>query len=257
MDVLIRTVVQNAPLLVNALLVTVIGSIISIVLAMILAVPTAFARLSKNPLLRSVSTFYVETIRGTPLLLQLLVWFYAARLLLLYLFNFNPDTALYNLLTLLNSNSLFPSIGGIGISNVFFAIIGLSFNYGAYLSEVIRAGVEAVDRGQIEAAQALGLSQLQIARYVTLPQALRIMIPPLTNNFITLVQDTSFWLVLGVFELSNQIYTLVLAISISNPIPRWGLFAMELVIYFVICYSMAFASNRIEARLSKGIAGAS
>ncbi len=253
MDILFRTIVQNAPLLINATLVTIIGSLVSIVLAMILAVPTAFARLSKNTLFRSVSTFYVETIRGTPLLLQLLVWFYGARLLLIFLFNLNVDTVVYNLLTALNSNNLFP---GQGVSNIFFAIIGLSFNYGAYLSEVIRAGIEAVDRGQVEAAQALGLSQFQIARFVTLPQALRIMIPPLTNNFITLIQDSSFWLVLGVFELSNQIYTLVLAISISNPVSRWGLFAMELVIYFVICYSLAFASQRIEARLAKGVTGA-
>ncbi|HZC06561.1 MAG TPA: ABC transporter permease subunit, partial [Ktedonobacterales bacterium] len=143
MDILIRTIVQNAPLLVNAALITLLGSALSIVLAMILAVPTAFARISRNLLLRSISTFYVETIRGTPLLLQLIAWFYGARLLLLYLFNFNADTVAYNVLTALNSNNLMPSQG---VSNIFFAVIGLSFNYGAYLSEVIRAGIEAVDR---------------------------------------------------------------------------------------------------------------
>ncbi len=252
MDVLIRTIVENSPLLVNATLITLIGSLISIVLAMILAVPTAFGRISKNVLLRSVSTFYVETIRGTPLLLQLLAWFYGARLVLLYLFNFNAETALYNLLTSLNSNNLYPT--NLGVSNIFFAMIGLSFNYGAYLSEVIRAGIEAVDRGQIEAAQALGLSQFQIARYITLPQALRIMAPPLTNNFITLIQDSSFWQVLGVYELSLTVFTLTQASS--NGTVRWGLYSMELVIYFVICYSLAFASGRIEARLARGVAGA-
>jgi His/Glu/Gln/Arg/opine family amino acid ABC transporter permease subunit len=251
MDILIRTITQNAPLLVNATLITLFGSIFSIVLAMILAVPTAFMRLSKNTLFRSVGTFYVETIRGTPLLLQLFVWFYGARLLLLYLFNFNADTSLYHLLTALNSNSLYPSQG---ISNIFFAVIGLSFNYGAYLSEVIRAGIEAVDHGQIEAAQALGLSEFQIARYVTLPQALRIMTPPLTNNFITAIQDSSFWQVLGVAELSYQ--TSSLSLAISNNAIRWGLYSMELAIYFVICYSLAFASSRIEARLARGVAGA-
>ena len=252
MDILIRTIVQNAPLLVNATLITLFGSLVSIVLAMILAVPTAFARLSKNALLRSVSTFYVETIRGTPLLLQLFAWFFGARLLLLYLFNFNADTAVYHLLTAVNSNSLFPSQG---VSNLFFAVVGLSFNYGAYLSEVIRAGIEAVDHGQVEAAQALGLSQFQIARYVTLPQALRIMTPPLTNNFVTLIQDSAFFNVLGVYELSLQ--TLTLSQAISNSLVRWGLYGMELAIYFVICYSLALASQRIETRLSRGVAGAS
>jgi His/Glu/Gln/Arg/opine family amino acid ABC transporter permease subunit len=251
MDIFLRTIVANAPLLVNATLVTLIGSLVSIVLAMILAVPTAFARIARNPLLRRVSTFYVETIRGTPLLLQLLAWFYGARLLLLYLFNFNADTAVYHLLTALNSNSLLPSQG---VSNIFFAVIGLSFNYGAYLSEVIRAGIEAVDRGQTEAAQVLGLSRLQIARYITLPQALRIMAPPLTNNFITLIQDSSFWQVLGVYELSLTVFTLSQAIS--NPVVRWGLYSMELAIYFAICYSLAFVSQRIETRLARGVAGA-
>lgn len=254
MDILIRTIVESSPLLVNAALVTLVGSLVSIVLAMMLAVPTAFARIAKNPLIRSVSTFYVETIRGTPLLLQLLVWFYGARLLLLFLFNFNADTALYNLLTALNSNNLVAS--GSSVSNIFFAVIGLSFNYGAYLSEVIRAGIEAVDHGQIEAAQALGLSQLQIARFVTLPQALRIMAPPLTNNFITLIQDSSFWQVLGVFELSLTVFTATQAISNPFSVARWGLYGMELAIYFVICYSLAFASRQIETRLSKGVSGA-
>lgn len=251
MNILIRTIIQNAPLLVNAALITLLGSALSIVLAMILAVPTAFARISRNLLLRSISTFYVETIRGTPLLLQLIAWFYGARLLLLYLFNFNADTVAYNVLTALNSNNLMPSQG---VSNIFFAVIGLSFNYGAYLSEVIRAGIEAVDRGQVEAAQALGLSQFQIARYVTLPQAIRIMAPPLTNNFITLIQDSAFWQVLGVSELSLQTFTLSQAIS--NSTIRWGLYGMELAIYFVICYSLAFASQRIETRLARGVAGA-
>jgi His/Glu/Gln/Arg/opine family amino acid ABC transporter permease subunit len=251
MDQLLQTLSLNAPLLVSATLFTILGSAASIVLAMVLAVPTAFARLSKNSLLRSVSSFYVETIRGTPLLLQLYVWFYGAHLLLLYLFNFNPNVALYNLLTTLNSNSLMPSFD---VSGLFFAIIGLSFNYGAYLSEVVRAGIEAVDRGQVEAAQALGLSQLQIARYVTLPQALRIMIPPLTNNFITLVQDSSFWQVLGVYEISLTILTLTQAIG--SEFVRWGLFTFELALYFVICYSLATISRRFEKRLAVSTAGA-
>ncbi|MDE3228450.1 MAG: amino acid ABC transporter permease [Chloroflexota bacterium] len=251
MDIFIRTIVENAPLLVNATLLTLFGSIISIVLAMILAVPTAFMRLSKNMLFRSVSTFYVETIRGTPLLLQLYIWFFGASFLLLYLFNFNVDRLLYNLLTAIDSNSLYPSQG---VSNIFFAVVGLSFNYGAYLSEVIRAGIEAVDRGQVEAAQALGLSQFQVARYVTLPQALRIMTPPLTNNFITLIQDSAFWQVLGLFELSHE--SLSLSLAISNNAVRWGIYSLELAIYFVICYSLAFASSRAEARLARGVAGA-
>ena len=251
MNILVRTVFENAPLLQAAALTTLFGSLISIVLAMILAVPTAFGRLSKNPLVRSVATFYVETIRGTPLLLQLYVWFFGARLLLLYLFGFDADSTVYNILTAINSNNLFPREG---VSNLFFAIIGLSFNYGAYLSEVIRAGIEAVDQGQVEAAQVLGLSRFQIAQYVTLPQALRIMAPPLTNNFVTLIQDSAFFNVLGVYDLSLRVFTLTQASA--NPTARWGLYGMELAIYFVLCYGLSFASQRIEGRLARGVAGA-
>jgi His/Glu/Gln/Arg/opine family amino acid ABC transporter permease subunit len=253
MNVLINTIAQALPLLLNATALTLVGSLLSIALAMVIAVPTAFARLSKNPIISGVSTFYVETIRGTPLLLQLLAWFYGARLVLIFLFQFNPDIALYNVLTALNSNSLYPSAG---ISNVFFAVVGLSFNYGAYLSEVIRAGIEAVDHGQIEAAQALGLSQVQVARYVTLPQALRIMAPPLTNNFITLIQDSSFWQVLGVAELSYVSFSQTQAITNPLSIGRWGIYGTELALYFALCYSLAFISQRIEKRLARGVAGA-
>ncbi len=78
------------------------------------------------------------------------------------------------------------------MTGLFFGVIGLGVNYGAYLAEVVRAGILAVDHGQTEAAQTLGLGRLQTARMIVLPQALRLMTPPLTNNFITLVQDTSF-----------------------------------------------------------------
>jgi His/Glu/Gln/Arg/opine family amino acid ABC transporter permease subunit len=250
---LLNTLIVSAPELLNAVLVTLVGSLICIIVAMIIAIPTAFARISRNALVRSVSTFYVETIRGTPLLLQLFAWFYGARFLLVFLFNFNPDTALYGLLTALNSNSLYPTIE---FSSIFFAIVGLSFNYGAYLSEVIRAGIEAVDQGQIEAAQVLGLSRFQIARYVTLPQALRIIAPPLTNNFITLIQDTAFWQVLGVLELSYATFSL--SQTFSNPFSpgRWALYGVEMALYFIMCYSLALISRRFEKRLARGVAGA-
>jgi L-cystine transport system permease protein len=80
------------------------------------------------------------------------------------------------------------------------------------------------------------------------------MAPPLTNNFITLIQDSSFWNVLGVYELA--LTTLTLSQAISNSVIRWGLYSMELAIYFVICYSLSFASQRIETRLARGVAGA-
>lgn len=243
---------QSPSLLGDAIIMTIVGSAIAAVLAMAIAIPVAFARLSKVTLIRSIATFYVETIRGTPLLLQLLVWFFGVQILLGYLFHFYIETAALNVLTALGSNSLIydkPSVAG-----PVFGIFGLAFNYGAYLAEIIRGGIESVDHGQIEAAQMLGLSKFQIARFVVLPQALRIMIPPLTNNFITLVQDTAFLQVLGVVELSLRIQQLTTAIS--NVTIRWEWYAIELALYFFICYSLALVSRRLESRMSHTLAGA-
>jgi polar amino acid transport system permease protein len=240
-----QPVIQVLPELVSATVVTVACSLIAIVLAMLIAIPAGFGRLSRNPIVRGVSSFYVETVRGTPLLLQLLVWYYGVRILMLALFNFNPDTVAYNLLTALNSKNLFPQQG---VSAVFFAVIGLSVNYGAYLAEVVRAGILAVDAGQSEAALTLGLSRFQAARLVVLPQALRLMVPPLTNNFITLVQDTSFFQVLGgISELSLVVQGQTE--GTSNLTVRWEFYAVELAIYFVICFGLSLISRRWQTNL--------
>lgn len=243
---------QAPALLGGPILLTIIGAVLAGILAMIFAIPTAFARLSSVTLIRSIATFYVETVRGTPLLLQLIVWYYGARILLLYLFNLNVDTVAYNVLTAFNSNSLFPR--GTGVSNLVFAIFGLAFNYGAYMAEIIRGGIESVDHGQIEAAHTLGLSRFQSARHIILPQSLRIVAPPLTNNYITLVQDTAFFQILGVVELSLR--TQQLTLSTSNSVLRWEWYAIELAVYFAICYSLSLVSRHFEARTAHTLAGA-
>jgi His/Glu/Gln/Arg/opine family amino acid ABC transporter permease subunit len=240
---LLNPVIQVLPDIGQAMLFTIISALVAMVLAMVLAIPAAFGRLSHSAIIRSIATFYVETIRGTPFLLQLLIWVFGVQTLLVTLFNFNVDIAFYNLLTALNSNSLAPRQS---ISVIFFAVLGLAFNYGAYLAEVIRAGILAVDQGQTEAAQSLGMSRRQVARFVVLPQALRLMIPPLTNNFITLVQDTAFFQIVGIYDLSLTIQSH--AQPTSNTLVRWEFYITELLIYFAICYSLATVSRRLEAR---------
>ncbi len=239
MNGLLAPLTSALPDIVQSTIFTVVCSMIAIIAAMVFAVPAGFGRLSHSPIIRSVSTFYVETVRGTPLLLQLVIWVFGIETLLVTLFNFNVEVALYNLLTALNSNNLMPKRV---VTPIFFAVLGLSFNYGAYLAEVIRAGILAVDHGQTEAAQTLGLSRFQVARLVVLPQALRLMIPPLTNNFITLVQDTSFFQVVGVFDLSLTIQGQVEATS--SPWIRWEFYVTELLIYFAICYSISLVGRR-------------
>lgn len=252
MDIAFKTLQVILPSLITGVETTIVSAIAGIILAMALAIPAGLGRLSKSVIIRSISTFYVETVRGTPLLFQLLVWVLGVKTVLLIVFNFNADTLVFNLLTAMNSNALFPI--ATGVSSYIFAVIALSVNYGAYLAEVVRAGVLAVDHGQTEAALSLGLNRFQVTRYVVLPQALRIMIPPLTNNFITLVQDTSFFYVVGVWEITLVIQTTVQATS--SPLIRWTLYAVELAIYFVICYTLATISRRAERRLARSTAGA-
>ena len=252
MDALWNTLVIIFPTLVSGTILTIVIFVLSGILAMVIAIPAGLGRLSRFSIIRAVSAFYVETIRGTPLLFQLLVWFFGVQTVMVKLFGFNADQLIYNLLTALNSNSLFPSRG---VSGLFFGVIGLGVNYGAYLAEVIRAGVLAVEHGQTEAALSLGLTRGQTTRFVILPQALRIMIPPLTNNFITLVQDTAFLgPAVAVYQLELVIQTPVQATS--SPIIRWGLYGVELAIYFVICYSLALLSRRAERRAQRTVAGA-
>ena len=248
MDQLWPALSLQIPKIINGTLVTLIGALVCMVLAMVFAIPAGLGRLSRVPAIRGASTLYVEVIRGTPLLLQLLIWFFGVKIVLLTLFNLNIDTQVYHLLTTLNSNNLYPVNG---VSGIVFAVIGLSFNYGAYLAEVIRAGVQAVDSGQTEASLSLGFSRLQTMRYIVLPQALRIMIPPITNNFITLVQDTAFWQILAVAELS--LATQSVAQLTNNNLLRWEFYIVELAIYFAICYSLALVSKNLEARNASGV----
>ena len=253
MDALWNTLVVIFPKLVNGLVVTIVIFIFSAIISIAIAVPVGLGRVSRLRVIRSLCTFYIETIRGTPLFLQLSVWFFGIQIVMVSLFGFNADQTLYKLLTALNSNSLFPTIG---VSGLFFGIIGLSVNYSAYMAEVIRAGVQSVDPGQTEASLSLGLSRFQATRFIVLPQAFRIMIPPLTNNLITLVQDTAIvsTVVVGIYDFQLVIQTAVQ--STGSALIRWGLYAVALAVYFAICYPLALISRRAERRMQRTMAGA-
>lgn len=153
---------------------TVIMSILAMALGIVLGVIVAIMRLSPNPVLVSIASGYTWLFRGTPLLLQLLLWF--------------------------NIALVFPTIGipglwsgrAVDIMTPFVsALLGLGINQGAYTSEVIRAGIIAVDAGQHDAAQAIGMSNLQALRRIVLPQAMKVVLPPLGNEFISMIKATS------------------------------------------------------------------
>ena len=227
---------------------TIVLSIISIILATLFGLIGALARRSRFAPIRWLAFIYVEVIRGSPILVQLLLWGYGISIALSTI-GFDPYNVAYQVATALQSNSLLPDPQP--FDAVFYGIIGLSINYGAYLTEVFRAGIESVDTGQGEAALSLGLNSQQTMRHIILPQAIRITIPPFTNYFITLVQDTALLSVLGgVIEL-QQTTTSLASTQSSNPQRQLFIYIFGALIFLLICYPLALLSGFLERRLAR------
>ncbi|MDX2226829.1 MAG: ABC transporter substrate-binding protein/permease, partial [Verrucomicrobiae bacterium] len=161
------------PLLAQASLMTLFISLLAMVLAIAAGFALALVRVYGPPPLAWGATLYIELVRGTPLLIQLLLIFYGL-----------------------------PHVG-IELSPLIAGILGLGLNYAAYEAENYRAGINAIPRGQTEAALALGMTQLQTIRHVIVPQAFRIVLPPVTNDFISLLKDSSLVSVITVIELTK------------------------------------------------------
>jgi polar amino acid transport system permease protein len=164
----------TAQVILEGIVNTMVMAVLAMTLGIVLGVVVAIMRLSPNPVLRSVAAGYTWLFRGTPLILQLLLWF--------------------------NLALVFPTIGIPGLWSAravdlmtpfLSALLGLGINQGAYTSEVMRAGMLSVDAGQYEAAQAIGMGRLRALRRIILPQAMRVVIPPLGNEFIGMVKATS------------------------------------------------------------------
>ncbi len=174
----------------NTVWLAVLSQVIGIGLGTLLAV----MRLSRNPVLSSVSWFYIWFFRGTPLVLQVLFWFNG----LLYVL---PSSLT---VTLLPGVTLYEGATA-DLLNLFVAgVLALALNEAAYMAEIVRGGILAVDEGQTEAAQALGMSRMLTMRRIVLPQAMRVVIPPSGNEFITMLKNTSLLVVAGQVELLGR-----------------------------------------------------
>ena len=212
---------QTLPLLAAAAGMTVLLSCLSFPLAIAIGLAVAIGRLHGPAWLKPLLAGYVEVFRGTPLMLQLYAIFF-----------------------------LLPKIG-LALPAVGAAIIGLALNYSAYESEIYRAGLKAVPLGQLEAALALGLSKWRALRHVLVPQAVRIVMPPVTSDFIALFKDTSVCSAITVIELTKR-YS-VLALSTGRIVE---LAVVTAVLYLCMSWPLALLSRWFEARLERpGAAG--
>jgi polar amino acid transport system permease protein len=212
--------------LVNTILLTVFAMSLGIVLG----VTAAIMRLSSNPVLRLTAQGYVWFFRGTPVLLQLLVWFNLALVF--------PKLAIPGLFEWQTVDVMTPFLA---------ALLGLGINQGAYTSEVVRAGLLSVDSGQYEAAKAIGMPRLQALRKVILPQALRVIVPPIGNELIGMVKLTSLASVVQYAEMmhsaENIFYANARVIELLFVAGFW---------YVIVVTVLSAFQARLERRLARG-----
>lgn len=235
------TLILYAPFLFQAAITTFLISVFSVLLAVVLGAIATWARLHPAPPLRWLSTVYIEFVRGAPTLVQLLVWGFGIGGLLSQ-WGFDPRQIAFDIMTLLQSNRLVSPL----FNYIFYGILGLGFNYGAYLSEVFRSGLEGVPKGQTEASLSLGLSPRQTLWRIILPQAILIILPPFTNNFITLMQDCALLVVIGVPELQNM--TSTFANPMTDPQRKLFVYVLGAMFYFGLCFPLARLSRFLERR---------
>jgi polar amino acid transport system permease protein len=206
-----------APFILGGVPITLFISAVSISIAIVLAGLGALGRLSRNPFLNGAASFYVSFFRGTPLLLQILFLFLAL-----------PQA-------------------GIVLDPLPTAIIALSFNYGAYMTEIFRAGIQAVPRGQTEAAQSLGMTGRTTFRRIILPQAFRIVTPAIGNDFIAMLKDSSLAYVVGVQELLWR------AQAAGRPtFQSMQTLLVAALVYWAMTILFSVLQSRLERRMSSG-----
>jgi polar amino acid transport system substrate-binding protein len=209
-------------LLVEAAGMTVLLAVLAMPLAILLGLIVALVRMFGPAPLRWLAIAYVEVLRGTPLLLQLYVVFY-----------------------------LLPEVG-LAIPAFFAAIAGLAINYSAYEAEIYRAGLQAVPRGQMEAALSLGMSQWLALRRVVIPQAVRIVVPPVTNDFIAMFKDTSVCSVITVMELTKQY-----SVQRNDTGATLELAALTGLLYLLMSIPLARLASYLEKRMARRPRGSS
>jgi len=205
-------VTRNLDFILAGIVLTIAISVASIAFGLVIGIVVAAARLSRIRIINLISTAYVELIRNTPLLVQLFILYFGL-----------PEL-------------------GIRPTAIQAAIIALSVNNGAYLSEIIRGGLQSVPRGQVEAAAAIGLSQRTAYIEVLLPLGLRSVVPAITNQFILTILGTSVVSVIGVPELTNQI------LFIDSRVFR----TVELLIFLTLAYAvMTFTVSAVASRVNR------
>ncbi len=204
------------PFILGGVPITIVVSIFAIFFATIFAVIGALGRLSKRSPIYAIATLYVSMVRGTPLIVQVF-----------FVFSALPEF-------------------GIVLPAFVAGVFALSFNYGAYMTEIFRAGIQAIPRGQREAAQALGLTARDVLRRVVLPQAIRIVIPAIGNEFIAMIKDSALVSFVGLQELFWRARTVGTA-----HFQTFSTLMLAALVYWVLTIVFSLVQERLEKRMAE------
>jgi polar amino acid transport system permease protein len=221
-DVLGSYTVSEPGIMLQGLWITLKVSFIAIIFGILLGVLTGLMRISRNPCFRWMSITYIELIRGSPLLVQIFLWYFVMGTLI---------------------NSLLSKYGIGNIPPLWYGVIALAIFTGAYTAEIVRAGIQSVNRGQTEAARSLGMSNAQAMRKVILPQAFRRIMPPLAGQFISLIKDSSLLGVIAIRELTKA--TREIVTSSLQPFEMWIVCA---VLYLLLTFTLSIFVQYLERR---------
>ncbi len=209
-------------ILVQGLWLTLKVSVIAIFFGVIIGMFSGLARISSNPALKWSAITYIEIIRGSPLLVQIFIWYFVLGTLI---------------------NTLLNRQGFGNVSPLWFGVAALAFFTGAYVAEMVRAGIQSIHRGQTEASRSLGMTYAQSMIHVILPQAMRRILPPLAGQFISLIKDSSLLGIIAIRELTKA--TREVVTSSLQPFELWFICA---ILYLTLTFTLSMLVQYLERR---------
>ena len=214
----------KAGLLMVGLWITLKISVLATIAGVILGVISGLMRISDNPALRWTAIIYVELIRGSPLMVQILIWYFVLGTLI---------------------NDLLYAYGIGQIPALWYGVASLACFAGAYVSEIVRAGIQSIHRGQTEAARSLGMTYAQSMRYIILPQAMRRILPPLAGQFISLIKDSSLLGIIAIRELTKAARE-----AVTATLQPFEVYILLGLLYLVLTFTLSMYVQYLERRMA-------
>ena len=227
----------------TGLLYTIVISVVAFAISLVFGLLTGLGQLSKNVVFRNLSMLYVQVVRGVPLLVQVIFWAFVIVPAIVSILNGLGQT-----LVSLGLGTLGRGLATLQIREIdmtYRAVAALAVAFGAFEAEIFRAGIESIERGQMEAARSLGMTHFQAMRYIVLPQAIRVVLPPLGNDFIAILKDSSLISVLAVRELTH-----LGQLQRARTFRSWESLGTVAFLYLALTLSLSALVRWIERRMA-------